>query len=136
MFLEFKKEVEHVLRDALEKASYDYKDLALELEESEYADVTSRVAFPLARLCHKPPAIIAEDIVNHIEIPAARDTLIADAVAAGPYINLSVNDLFLHKTLHEIKGGIVSLKNRGKIIIEHTSANPDGPLHIGHLRTE
>ncbi|MDI6810273.1 MAG: arginine--tRNA ligase, partial [archaeon] len=71
--------------------------------------------------------------VNHLEIPAD-DTLIANAVAAGPYINFSVNDLFLHKTLLGIKGGIEPLEKRGKIIIEHTSANPDGPLHIGHLR--
>ncbi len=131
MFLEFKKEVECVLKDALEKASYKYEDL--ELEESEHADISSRVAFSLARTQKKPPEIIAEDIVTHLEIPV-EDTLIANAVSAGPYINFSVNDLFLHKTLIGIEGGIVSLEKRGKIIIEHTSANPDGPLHIGHLR--
>ena len=27
-----------------------------------------------------------------------------------------------------------NLDNKGKIILEHTSANPDGPLHIGHIR--
>jgi arginyl-tRNA synthetase len=132
MFLEFKKEAERVLKEALEKASYEYK--GVDLEESEHADLASRIAFSLAQVCNKPPAIIAEDIVNHLEIPA-ENTLIADAVVAGPYINFYVNDVFLQKTLHSIIGEIeTSEEKKGKIILEHTSANPDGPLHIGHLR--
>ncbi len=132
MFLEFKKEVEHLLKKALDNASYEYKEL--DLEESEHADISSRVAFFLARTYKKPPEIIAEDIINHLEIPA-KNTLISNAVAAGPYINFYVNDSFLHKTLQRIKEGIETVeRKRGKIIIEHTSANPDGPLHIGHLR--
>ena len=133
MFLEFKQEAEHVLKDALEKASYDYKDLELDLEESDHADLSSRIAFSLAQAYKKSPAIIAADIVKYLELPAG-DTLIAKAVAVGPYINFFVNDSFLHKTLQEIKEGIAAEKKKEKIILEHTSANPDGPLHIGHLR--
>jgi len=139
MFLEFKKEVEHVLKEALKRASYDYEelDLDLDLEESEHADIASRIAFSLARTYKKPPEIIAADIVNHLNLVIpAENTLISDAAAAGPYINFYVNDFFLHKTLQKIKEGIATAgeKKKGKIIIEHTSANPDGPLHIGHLR--
>ncbi|RZN37027.1 MAG: arginine--tRNA ligase [Methanophagales archaeon ANME-1-THS] len=134
MFLEFKREVERVLRDALQTASLNCTDLDLDLEESEHADLSSRVAFSLARMCDKPPAIIAADIVRHIAIPA-EDTFIADAGAVGPYINFSVNDSFVHTTLEWIRGGLKQPgQKKGKIIIEHTSANPDGPLHIGHLR--
>jgi len=136
MFLEFEKEVEQVLNKALDNASYEYNELdaGLDLEESEHADISSRVAFSLARTYKKPPEIIAEDILSHLEIPA-ENTLILNAVAAGPYINFYVNDFFLHKTLQKIKEGLEPVKEKkGKIIIEHTSANPDGPLHIGHLR--
>ncbi len=135
MFLELEKEVEQVLKRALEKASYEYEELetGLDLEESEHADIASRVAFSLARAYKQPPEIVATEIVNHLEIPAEY-TLISNAVAAGPYINFYVNDLFLHKTLRRIKEGIEPAKKKDKIIIEHTSANPDGPLHIGHLR--
>ena len=130
MFLEFKAEVEKVLRQALEKASYEYKEL--ELVESDHADIASTVAFSLARTYKKPPNKIAEDIVNHLP---AENTLISHAVATGPYINFYVSDFFLHKTLQQLKEGLEPTeKNRGKIIIEHTSANADGPLHIGHLR--
>jgi arginyl-tRNA synthetase len=128
MFLEFKAEVEKVLKQAL--ARYEYKDL--ELVESEHADIASTVAFSLARTYKKPPKEIAVDIVNHLP---AENTLISNAVATGPYINFYVNDFFLHKSLQMIRAGLETVgKNRGKIIIEHTSANADGPLHIGHLR--
>ena len=133
MFIEFKTEVEHVLKEALEKASYEYKEL--ELAESDHADISSRVAFALAGNYKKSPKSIAEEIVKHIALPA-EETLISSAAAAGPYINFYVNDLYLHKTLLRIKEGTNTTdeNKKGKIIIEHTSANPDGPLHIGHLR--
>ena len=128
MFLEFKAEVEKVLKQAL--ASYEYKDL--EIVESDHADLASTVAFSLARSCKRAPKEIAEDIVNHLP---AEFTLISHAVATGPYINFYVSDFFLHKTLQRLRAGLETVdKNRGKIIIEHTSANADGPLHIGHLR--
>ncbi|MHC1599264.1 MAG: arginine--tRNA ligase [Candidatus Methanospirareceae archaeon] len=134
MFLAFKKEAERVLKDALKKASYDYnKNLELDLEESGHADLASRIAFSLARTYEKPPATIAADIVKHLELPT-ENTLIADVIAVGPYINFSVNDSFLCKTLERLKEGIAAEKKTDKIILEHTSANPDGPLHIGHLR--
>ncbi len=133
MFLEFKKEAENVLKAALEKAAYDYKDLELDLNESEHANISSPIAFSLMRTYKKPPAAIATDIVTHLEIPA-NDTLIGDAVAVGPYINFFVNDSFLRETLQGFKAGVTTERKKEKIILEHTSANPDGPLHIGHLR--
>ncbi|MBA5941744.1 MAG: arginine--tRNA ligase [Methanophagales archaeon] len=142
MFLEFKKEAEQVLKDALKKASnYDDIDPILDLEVSNHADITSRIAFSLANRYKKPPTAIAEEIVTQIAIDMTHptDTLIADVVAAGPYINFYTNEFFLHKTLQWIKAGMeitttTPNKNREKVILEHTSANPDGPLHIGHLR--
>jgi arginyl-tRNA synthetase len=140
MFLEFKNEAERVLKAALEKAAYDYGDLALDLAEGDHADLASRIAFSLARRYKKPPAAIALDIVEHLEHPT-EDTLIGDVAAVGPYVNFFANDSFLHETLKNVKGQrtklfIEELKrpHEKKIILEHTSANPDGPLHIGHLR--
>ena len=129
MFIEFRNEVEHVLEEAL--ASYDSE--GMELTESEHADISSRIAFSLASKYKRSPKSIADEIVKYIKIPA-EDTLISNAVADGPYINFFVNDVYLHKALQRIKEGITAKKKEGKIIIEHTSANPDGPLHIGHLR--
>ncbi|MFZ2071089.1 MAG: arginine--tRNA ligase [Halobacteriota archaeon] len=130
MFLQFKHEVEHVLQEAL--GSYEYN--SLDLVESDHADISSRVAFSLARKYRQSPKSIAEEVVKKIAIPV-EDSLISEATAAGPYINFFVNDSYLHKALLRIAEVSDSPeKKRGMVIIEHTSANPDGPLHIGHLR--
>ena len=142
MYLQFKREVEHILKAALADASYEYEYSSLGLEESEHADITSRIAFILAARYRKPPENIAADIVRHITIPAPTErTLVSRAVTSGPYINFYVNDSFLDATLRRLKGSEGGGDNTEKrhdkstrIIIEHTSANPDGPLHIGHLR--
>ncbi len=132
MYRAFKRAVEHLLKRALEEASYECT--SLELEPSEHADITSRVAFTLATKYRKPPKSIADDIVRHIVLTPADRALISEAVAMGPYINFYVSDSFLNATLERIKAGNTADKRDTKIIIEHTSANPDGPLHIGHLR--
>ena len=141
MYLQFKREVERVLKAALADASYEYEYMGL--EESEHADITSRIAFTLASRYRKPPERIAADIVRHITIPAPSEeqtpSLLSRAVASGPYINFYVSDYFLDATLRRLKGGRDGRAEKRhdkstRIIIEHTSANPDGPLHIGHLR--
>jgi arginyl-tRNA synthetase len=135
MFLAFKQETEQLLKQALANTSFELSEGDLELVESEHADLSSRVAFSLARRYHRSPAHIAAEIVQHLELPTDEETLVATVDAVGPYINFSVNDRFLQETLRRFKSGEpFAAAQHKKIILEHTSANPDGPLHIGHLR--
>ncbi len=133
MFLQLKAEARELLTAALAVASYDIGELTVDLEESEHADLASRIAFSLAQRYKKPPAAIAADIVNHLTLPA-EGTFLGEVVAVGPYINFFVNESFLAATLQTVQDGKVPASRNEKIILEHTSANPDGPLHIGHLR--
>jgi arginyl-tRNA synthetase len=132
MFLQLKEEARDLLTDALAAASYDRGELEVDLEESEHADLASRIAFSLARSYKKPPAAIAAEIVAHATIP--QGSLLKEVVAVGPYINFFVNESFLAATLQAVQEGRIPADKNEKIILEHTSANPDGPLHIGHLR--
>ncbi|MBN1455103.1 MAG: arginine--tRNA ligase, partial [Methanomicrobia archaeon] len=132
MFLQFKEEARTLLTDSLQAASYDCGELAVALEESEHADLASRIAFSLARSYKKPPAAIAAEIAAHVAIP--HGSLVKEVVAVGPYINFFVNESFLSATLQAVQEDRVPANKHEKIILEHTSANPDGPLHIGHLR--
>ena len=54
----------------------------------------------------------------------------------GPYINFSTGDDFIRKTLLlAIMPGYGDLPSQQeRIVLEHTSANPNGPLHVGHIR--
>jgi arginyl-tRNA synthetase len=133
MYLKFKDEVLSVLSNAVAKAGFEAGDMAL--NESPHADVSSSVAFKLAPKYRRSPKEISEIIYANIKIPP--DSFIEKAVTAGPYINFFVSRSFLNETVLRIlleREKFGNLDNSGKVILEHTSANPDGPLHIGHIR--
>jgi arginyl-tRNA synthetase len=128
MFLDFKKEVEDALKTALKKL--ELKSDSLETELSEHADLASKVAF---RLDRKNPAALAKKICDALP----KGNLFSHTEAKGPYINFLASGIFLEHAVEKIlreREGYGSLHNEGRVIIEHTSANPDGPLHVGHLR--
>lgn len=133
MFLKFKDEVSQVLSKALRDAGFESHDIAL--SESVHADIASSVAFKLSSSYKRNPLDIAVHICNNINIPP--DSYIEKAERSGPYINFYVSRAFLNQTIQHIlleKEDFGKLNNKGKVILEHTSANPDGPLHIGHIR--
>ena len=133
MFLKFKDEVSSVLTKALTDAGFEAGDLAL--DESPHADISSSVAFRLAPKYKKSPKQICEAIHRHVKI--LPDSYIDRAEATGPYINFFSSRTYLNETVLRVlldRENFGNLNNTGKVILEHTSANPDGPLHIGHIR--
>ena len=133
MFLKFKDEVSSVLSNAVTQTGFKADDLGL--DESLHADMSSSIAFRLAPKYKKNPKEICEAIYKNIKIPP--DSFIEKAEMKGPYINFFVSRIFLNETVLRVlleRDFFGSLKNKGKVILEHTSANPDGPLHIGHIR--
>lgn len=133
MFLKFKDEVSSVLTKALSDAGFKAEDLAL--DESPHADISSSVAFRLAPKYRKSPKLICDEIHKNIRITP--DSYIDRAEVKGPYINFFASRSYLNETMLKVlieRENFGSLNNKGKVILEHTSANPDGPLHIGHIR--
>ena len=95
-------------------------------------DLASSVSFQLAKNLKRPPIDITKDILEVIKIPK----IFKKVDSKGPYINFFVDyDKFSKIVLNSVKEdyGKLVYKN-SKIILEHTSANPNGPLHIGHIR--
>jgi len=133
MFLTFKHEVESVLEKALEMTGYSTDNL--HIEESVHADFASSLSFRLASEYRQSPSIIADTIADAAIIP--EDSLIGRIEVKGPYVNFFASKRLLDDTIHQILEerelyGTGNLK--GKVILEHTSANPNGPLHVGHIR--
>ncbi len=134
MFLDFMSEVEALLKSALERCGCQLEEGAnpLGLDISPHADLASSVAFRLAPILKKSPAAIAAEI--HKALPEERHYV--DRVEVlGPYLNFFMNDRFLDKVLQEaLADNAWTGRMSDKVIVEHTSANPDGPLHVGHIR--
>jgi arginyl-tRNA synthetase len=98
----------------------------------ELGDVASSVSFQLAKGLKRSPMDITKELLSVIVKP----DIFSKIDSKGPYINFYADyGRFSRAVLDSIKEdyGKLEEKNR-KIILEHTSANPNGPLHIGHIR--
>ena len=130
---ESKKEITSELKKVLSKLKHDCK-IKLEIPPEEIGDFAFP-CFSLAPIAKKSPNDIANDIVSKIE----KSKWIAKVNAKGGYVNFFVDDRYLIsstlKSILDMKGkyGYLQKKNK-KVIIEHTSANPNGPLHVGRAR--
>lgn len=102
------------------------------IRESEHADLSTTVAFKIAKEKNLKPEEVAKSILENIEPKGYVGTV----ETVGGYINFFANYDFLSDTVEEIlsNSNYGGLNLKGKVLIEHTSANPDGPLHIGHVR--
>ena len=106
------------------------------LRESEHAELCTTIAFKLAKEMKKKPDEVAEEIVSSLDLSEV--SYVGKIESVKGYINFYVNQEFLEDTVEKIiredeNYGSFSLSDE-KVLIEHTSANPDGPLHIGHIR--
>ena len=103
--------------------------------EKSFGDYATNFAMQAARTLKANPRKIAEAIVTHLQFP-----WLDRAEIAGPgFINFYLKPDWLYELLQEIleQGetyGNTQAGRQQKIQIEFVSANPTGPLHVGHGR--
>ena len=105
-------------------------------DDFDFGDLSTNVAFKLAKELRKPPKAIAGEIAEVIELP--KEIRSAEPAGAG-YINFSYSVSFLREILEQIIAhpkdfGRGEPKKYGKIQIEYVSANPTGPLNVVSAR--
>ncbi|HUK37950.1 MAG TPA: arginine--tRNA ligase [Methanomicrobiales archaeon] len=128
MFLEYSARVARAIREKTGGADPCIVD------GGEHGDLASTIAFSLAKKERKNPAQVAAGLAKEL---AADPGLAGIGVkATGPYLNFTFGETYLGDSIRgALKPGYGSLPARdGKVVIEHTSANPNGPLHVGHIR--
>ncbi len=96
----------------------------------EFGEYALPIAFELARKLRKAPRKIAEEIVAGVgAIPGFEKF----EVAGGGYINVRVNRAELARELAADRAPAADVPP-GKVLVEHSSINPNKAAHIGHLR--
>ncbi len=112
-------------------------DLQLErTRDPKHGDFTTNIAMRLAKDLGKPPRELAETLITLI--PAS--DLIKKVQIAGPgFINFNLSTNAYRKELVDIiklgsSYGCSSFGNNQRVLVEYVSANPTGPLHVGHGR--
>jgi arginyl-tRNA synthetase len=104
------------------------------VDGGEHGDLASTIAFALAKRERTSPVKIAFDLAK--DLGARPDLAGIEVHATGPYLNFVFGEGYLRDSIREaVKPGYGTLPAKeGRVVIEHTSANPNGPLHVGHIR--
>jgi len=103
--------------------------------DPKHGDFATNVALALAKPLGKPPRAVAEAIIRHLP---ASDRVARTEIAGPGFINFFLAPGAFQAVVPEIlKAGADfgrAPKTRGKVLVEFVSANPTGPLHVGHGR--
>ena len=104
------------------------------IDGGEHADLATTIAFTLAKQKKQSPFLIAKDLAAELVTDPVLKGITIEA--KGPYINFIFGREYISEAVKEaVKPGYGSLtKKETRIVLEHTSANPNGPLHVGHIR--
>jgi arginyl-tRNA synthetase len=137
-----------ILRDAIERAraagQLSSQPPAIGIEaprDPAHGDVASNIAMTLAKPERKPPRAIAEIVKSHVSLPAE----VSEISIAGPgFINFKMSPAYWHSEMRRAAAaGRAFWKPRAwelrpgagkKVQVEFLSANPTGPLTVGHGR--
>lgn len=97
---------------------------------ADFGDYSSNIAMQLAKTLHKSPMAIAELITDKLRGQGTASGLFQRIEVAAPgFINLYINWQKWAEYSFELP------KAAGqKVIVEHTSVNPNKSMHVGHLR--
>jgi arginyl-tRNA synthetase len=142
-------EIEGFLKEVLTLFDLKNPQISYDVTESplpEFGDYSTNISFQLAKVLHKSPLSIAEEIVRRKLELCSKWTnrhYIENARYEKPgFINFVLNrQVFLGHFLQNdnIKditstSRFFNQNNKDTIILEHTSVNPNKALHVGHLR--
>jgi arginyl-tRNA synthetase len=134
---EIKVEVERLAASGALPPGLDLGRIAVEpTRDPAHGDIATNAAMVLAKPAGKNPRELAGALADRLRAHAA----VTAAEVAGPgFINLRLGDAFWHKRLAEIllagpAYGDSAMGGGRQVNVEYVSANPTGPLHVGHAR--
>ncbi len=138
-----KQQIETLIKSALHQlqASGDLPDVntIVQVEatkDKQHGDFASNIAMLLAKQAQKKPRDIAENIIRHLPV----STYIKKTEVAGPgFINFFLTSDAMTGVIAKILAekenyGRCKIGREKRVLVEFLSANPNGPLHVGHGR--
>lgn len=135
--------IRDALRSAMEKNAIELPDpdsISIEVSRSKdarFGDYATNTAMVYAAKTGLKPRQLADIIKEHLTADAK---VLSDVQIAGPgFINFALSADVWHSVLHRIHReqqcyGTNPPTERPRILVEFVSANPTGPLHVGHGR--
>lgn len=132
----FSTAIDQLKADQVIPEEHDVRLMFEHTRQKEHGDFATNVAMTLAKVAGRSPRELAELIVAALP----DDALIIQVQIAGPgFINVFLAQDARYEVLHTVfeqsdDFGLAAPKSKQKIQVEFVSANPTGPLHVGHGR--
>ena len=133
----YREAISDIILDEFSLKNDDIKNISFEFpKETGLGDFSTNAAMALAGKLKKAPNEIAESIVHFLN----KNPDIENVDIAGKgFINIKIKKKVWQNLIYEIIKnkslyGDTDLGNKEKINVEYVSANPTGPLHVGHTR--
>lgn len=107
--------------------------------EKAHGDFSSNIALILAKKLQISPLQLAEKIKSNIDCGAENSKLERIEIAKPGFINFFLKKSVWYPVINQILSqtkqfGVSTIGNNEPILVEFVSANPTGPLHVGHGR--
>lgn len=141
MLNEQKNAILSLFNDALVSMGVDNAQILLERPKvAAHGDLACNVAMQLARQLKKNPRVIATELIDKIQsLPQSKELIESFEIAGPGFINMRLSQQAKTFAIREVlRLGRDFGKNKDhdgeSILIEYVSANPTGPLHLGHAR--
>jgi arginyl-tRNA synthetase len=107
--------------------------------QAEHGDLAVTAAMPLAKAQKRNPREVAAELIAALRAKTAVERWVESIAVAGPgFINLHLRAAARQRIVAEVLAGGAAFGTRPAsgepVIVEFVSANPTGPLHVGHAR--
>ena len=139
--IQAKQELLQALERALARLAPDAPPAAAfeSPKQAAHGDLAITAAMPLARSLKKNPREIAQALVDALRVEPAVQRWVAALEIAGPgFVNLRLTAAARQAVVAEVLAAGDGFGRRAangrQVMVEFVSANPTGPLHVGHAR--
>ncbi len=122
--------MKNTIKEAIEKTVGE--EVILEKpKDINFGHYATPIAFSLAKKLRKSPMVIADELSEKLKTL----DMFSEVSSIKGYVNFKLSHKFLDKFAQNCLQNSFACKSKDeKILIEFVSANPTGPLHIGHAR--
>ena len=137
VFIKLLEKIQNKTTEILDAKNYDPVQFSVESAKPGFGDITCNAPFLLSKQLKKSPQEISAELSKSYEFDDLPQIKKVESHPSG-YLNFEIdytkfNDNVIVSSIKENYGSL-DIGNKEKIIVEHTSVNPNKALHVGHIR--
>ncbi len=130
------KAINQLKLEAVLAADFEPNIVVENAKDKAHGDFATNLAMMLTKLVGKPPRDVAQLIIDRLP---ESDVITKVAIAGPGFINFFIDEAAKYQVVHEVakqgnQFGESTLGAGQSVLVEFVSANPTGPLHVGHGR--